>query len=380
VTTLLAIVDALSHAAASHEAVVLATVVRVVGSSYGGVGARMLVRVDGTTVGLVSGGCLESDLAEHARRVHATGRAEVIAYDTRADDDAVWGLGLGCNGLIEVLLQPLDAATARATSSLLDRALRADAPRVLATVVRADGASTPAVGAQALVGDVLAQAVGDWGDARASVWRGLAAHARDAQAEGRRGLVATFDGCDVAFECVTPATRLVVCGSGPDAVPVVRLATQLGWDVTVVDHRPVVHARPERFPGARVVECADAAALAGAVPLTPRTAIVVMSHHFGRDTAYVGALLGTDVAYVGVLGPRSRMDRMLAELATRGIVPDAVGERLYGPVGLDLGGDGPEAIALAIISEVAAVTGGRTGGSLRDRQAPLHAPAATTRA
>ncbi|MGZ8493295.1 MAG: XdhC family protein, partial [Gemmatirosa sp.] len=108
-TTLPAIVDALSRAAVSHEAVVLATVVRVVGSSYGGVGARMLVRVDGTTVGLVSGGCLESDLAEHARRVHATGRAEVIAYDTRADDDAVWGLGLGCNGLIEVLLQPLDA-------------------------------------------------------------------------------------------------------------------------------------------------------------------------------------------------------------------------------------------------------------------------------
>ncbi len=378
-TTLPAIVDALSHAAASHEAVVLATVVRVVGSSYGGVGARMLVRVDGTTVGLVSGGCLESDLAEHARRVHTTGRAEVIAYDTRADDDAVWGLGLGCNGLIEVLLQPLSVAGARETAALLDRALRADAPRVLATVMRAtDAPGAPAVGAQALVGDALAQAVGDWGSGDAR--RELTSHAERARAAGRRGLVATLGGCDVAFECVIPATRLVVCGSGPDAVPVVRLATQLGWDVAVVDHRPIAHARPERFPGARVVECVDASRLADAVALTPRTAVVVMSHHFGRDAAYVGALLASEVAYVGVLGPRSRMDRMLAELATRGIVADAMGERLYGPVGLDLGGDGPEAIALAIVAEVAAVTGGRTGGSLRDRQAPLHdAPAAIAR-
>ncbi|MGZ8455278.1 MAG: XdhC family protein [Gemmatirosa sp.] len=378
-TTLPAIVDALSRAAASHEAVVLATVVRVVGSSYGGVGARMLVRVDGTTVGLVSGGCLESDLAEHARRVHATGRAEVIAYDTRADDDAVWGLGLGCNGLIEVLLQPLDATAARATAALLDRALRADAPRVLATVVRVEGATgTPTVGAQSLIGDELAQAVGDWGDR--DVRCDLAAYVSAAHGAGRRGVIATLHGCDVAFERVSPATRLVVCGSGPDAVPVVRLATQLGWDVTAVDHRPVAHARPERFPGARVVESADPAQLRSAVALTPRTAVVVMSHHFGRDTAYVGALLAAEVAYIGVLGPRSRMDRMLAELATRGIVPDAVGERLYGPVGLDLGGDGPEAIALAIVAEVAAVTGGRTGGSLREREAPLHTPAATTRA
>ncbi|GLC25975.1 XdhC family protein [Roseisolibacter agri] len=366
-STLLQIVDALSRAAAAGESVVLATVVRVVGSSYGGVGARMLVRVDGTTVGLVSGGCLESDLALHARRVHASGRAELVAYDTRADDDAVWGLGLGCNGLIEILLQPLVPAAAQATATLLRRALHADEPRILATVVRTDdSAEAPPVGWQTLLGD----------DATLP---GLEAHADAARDAGRRGLVATVGACDVAFELVRPVTRLVVCGSGPDAVPVVRLATQLGWDVTVVDHRPVAHAHPERFSGAALVECADASRLGASVALTARTAVVVMSHHFGRDTAYVGALLSTDVAYVGVLGPRSRSDRMLAELATRGRVPDTMGARLYGPIGLDLGGDGPEAIALAIVSEVAAVTAGRTGGSLRDRTAPLHASAAPAR-
>src|SRR5918997_1175654 len=115
-TTRRAVLDALAAAAAAGEAVVLATGVRVVGSSYGGVGARMLVRVDGSTVGLVSGGCLESDLAAHARRLHATGRAEVVTYDTRADDDGVWGLGLGCNGLIDVLLEPLPPERASAVA------------------------------------------------------------------------------------------------------------------------------------------------------------------------------------------------------------------------------------------------------------------------
>ncbi|MDF1504534.1 XdhC/CoxI family protein [Roseisolibacter sp. H3M3-2] len=362
-STLPQIVDALARAAAAREAVVLATVVRVVGSSYGGVGARMLARVDGTTVGLVSGGCLESDLAEHARRVHAAGRAEVVAYDTRADDDAVWGLGLGCNGLVEVLLQPLDADVAARVAARLGRSLAGDAPAVLATVAGSRDAAMR-VGTQALLGE---------GDA---AWALAAdAHRAAALANGRRGLVAEVGDVDVAFEVVVPATRLLVCGSGPDAVPVVRLAVNLGWDVTVADHRPLAHARPERFAGARVVSCADASRIAEAVDVRASTAAVVMSHHFARDTEYVGALLAAGARYVGVLGPRSRTDRMLAELATRGAPLDGADERLFGPIGLDVGGDGPEAIALAIVAEASAVASGRAGGSLRDRRAPLHAPA-----
>jgi xanthine/CO dehydrogenase XdhC/CoxF family maturation factor len=376
-TTHRAVVDALARASAAGERVVLATVIRVVGSSYGGVGARMLVRVDGSAVGLVSGGCLESDLAEHARRVHADGRADVVTYDTRADDDAVWGLGLGCNGLVEVLLEPLAPARGAAVAALLARALGADAPCVLATVVRVDGAAggaapgAPAVGAHALLlAGADAHVAGDWGDGRALA--DAAAHAGDALAAGRRGLAREHGGVYVAFEVVTPAVRLVVCGSGPDAVPVASFAAQLGWDVTVVDHRPVAHARPERFPGARVAECADPLRLGEAVALTPRTAAVVMSHHFARDTDYVRALLAAGVAYVGVLGPRARTERMLAELAARGAAAVGAEERLYGPVGLDVGGDGPQAIALAVVAEVSAVASGRRGGHLRDRRAPLH--------
>jgi len=124
VTTHREVVGALSRAAADGNSVVLATVVRVTGSSYGGVGARMVIRDDSSTVGLVSGGCLESDLAEHARRVRASGRAEVVTYDTRNDDDAPWGLGLGCNGLIEVLLEPLPPLQARDVAGLIDQSSR----------------------------------------------------------------------------------------------------------------------------------------------------------------------------------------------------------------------------------------------------------------
>ena len=371
--TLHTVTEALDAAAGLGQPVVLATVVRVVGSSYGGVGTRMLVRMDGTTVGLVSGGCLESDLAQHARRVHASGRAETITYDARSDDDAIWGFGLGCNGMIEVLLEPLVPAQARAVATLLRRALRAESPSVLVTVIASAG--VPAVGAHALLGADDAPRSGDWGD---GTWLDRARRDEDAAlGAGRCGLLREHDGVRLAFETVTPVVDLVVCGSGPDAVPVARLGMQLGWDVTVVDHRPVSLAHPERFAGARLAECGDALALAGVVQPTRRTAAVIMSHHFGRDTDYLEALLASDVAYIGVLGPRGRTERLLAELAARGTPAGhaTAAEHLYGPVGLDLGGDGPELIALAIVSEVAAVMHGRAGGHLRDRRAPLHASA-----
>jgi xanthine dehydrogenase accessory factor len=381
VTTHREVVGALSHAAANGDSVVLVTVVRVTGSSYGGVGARMVVRTDGSTVGLVSGGCLESDLAEHARRVHANGRAEIVTYDTRDDDDAPWGLGLGCNGLIEVLLEPLPPSGARDVAEIIDQALGGDAPSVIATVIRAPGSEPglPTVGSHALLGNTDIQTIGEWGTG--PVLADATQHVDEALAAGRRGLVREFGTIEVAFEVVMPAVRFIVCGTGPDAAPVARFASQLGWDVTVVDHRPLTNAHTARFPGARVVECADALQLADVVPLTARSAAVVMSHNFPRDRDYVQALLTGKVAYLGVLGPRARTERMLSEFASRGATLPAIGERFFAPVGLDLGGEGPDAIALAIISQVSAVTSDRAGGHLRDRRAPLHAsppPVATT--
>ena len=367
-TTHRAIVDALTAAAQDNSAVVLATVVRVTGSSYGGVGTRMVIRVDGTTVGIVSGGCLESDLAEQARSVHADARARVVTYDTRADDDAAWGLGLGCNGLIDVLLEPMTPAVAGEFSRLLSRALDADRPSILATVMESGDPASTSVGAHVLVNHGRVEHIGSLST---SVFKSIVAEVDEALNAGRRGLVREYGQVQVAFEVVHPAIQLVICGSGPDVIPLVRFGTELGWNVTVVDHRPVQHAHPERFPGARVVECADPLELAKSVAITPRTAAIVMSHHFGRDTDYVRALLASEALYIGVLGPRARAERMLADMRAVG---DALvdGDRLFAPVGMDIGGDGPDAIALSVIAEISAVTGGRAGGHLRDRRGSLH--------
>lgn len=386
------ILDELARAAARGETTVLASIVRTVGSAYRGVGARMLVRADDTTVGLVSGGCLEADLVGHARRVRATHEHALVTYDTHLHDDLLWGLGLGCNGLLEVLLEALPPARAEGVAGLLRRSVDADAPSVIATVIRSGGAGAPGVGARVLIDAAASHVVrdGDWGDGRI-----LSLVIADAQGDaGRARHGATRDygvasaeasathasaSVQVAFELAIPPVQLVMCGSGPDAAPVARLAVGLGWDVTVVDHRPVSLAHPERFPGARVVECADAARLADVVALRGRTMAVAMSHHFQRDLDYLEALLGARVGYLGLLGPRARTDRLLADLAARGCrCSESARDRLYGPVGLDVGGDGPEAIALAIVAEISAVASGRAGGHLRDRHAPIHAaPAAT---
>lgn len=368
------IIDGLFRAADAGESVVLATVVRITGSSYGGVGSRMLIRVDGTTVGLVSGGCLESDIAEHARRVYSTGAAEVVRYDTLEDDDAPWGLGLGCNGLIDILLEPLNAARARSVADLLQRAVEADEPSAIATVIHVieSDSNSPQVGAHALARDNSLLTSGDWGSGfvLADASEGIA----DAIKAGRRGLVRDYDGVEIAFEVVNPSVHLLVCGSGPDAGPIARLGVELGWEVTVVDHRAGVAERASRFPGARVIECLDALELAGCVDLSSRTAAVVVSHHFERDRNYLSSLLLSDAAYIGMLGPRARTERMFADLEAQP-VPLQPDERVYSPVGMDIGGDGPDAIALAIVAEISAVSSHRSAGHLRDKRGPLHAAA-----
>ena len=371
-----AVVAALAGAAARGDSVVLASVVRVIGAAYRGVGARMLVRGDGTTVGMVSAGCLEADLVAHAARAREAGEPVLVTYDNDASEDLVWGLGLGCDGTVEVLLEPLAPARAASLAALLARALAGDAPAPLATVVRASaarapddtsGGRTPAVGARALVAPDGPACDGDWGDGVV-----LARLLADLPA----AIPAMLDvgRTQVAIERIAPPVRLLVCGSGPDAVPVARLATGLGWEVTVVAPHAAAAGRADRFPGARVVACSDAGQLGESLPIARRMAAVVMSHDYVRDRAYLGALLDSAAAYVGVMGPRRRTQRMLADLAADGREwPEARLAALYAPVGLDVGGDGPEAIALAIVAEVSAADGGREGGHLRARRAPIHA-------
>lgn len=372
-----AIANELARAARAGEPIVLASVLRTEGATYRGVGARMVIRADDTIVGMLSGGCLEGELVSHARRVRDHDLPSIIAYDGRSDYDSVWGLGTGCNGLVEVLLEPCTSARAGALCAMLQGALDADAPSVIATVVRGQGVGAPGTGARAVVRHEAAVAIdGDWGSGE--LLRAVIADASHAELRARRGLnldyvPAAGAGAQVAFESVLPAIDLVICGSGPDAVPLVRLATSLGYAVTVVDPRPVAFTPSARFGDARVVECAHSERLGESVALSRRTAAIIMSHNYERDLDYLDVLAAHDVAYLGLLGPRTRAQRLLADLAARGRpCPDGMLERVYGPIGLDLGGDGAAAIALSIVSEISAVMYECAVRHLRERTSTIH--------
>ncbi|MEP7001068.1 MAG: XdhC family protein [bacterium] len=337
---------ALTDASARGEGIMLATVMSVEGSVYRGVGARMIVRVNGETVGAVSGGCLEADVIARAPDVLAAGCAEVVRYDTRESDDGVLGLGMGCQGIIDLLLEPLAGAALGEAIAFYDRLVaRRDAVTLL-TLLRLDAVGRP-VGTRLLLSETNDIIEGD-------------VSLREQEH-------------DVAREVVRPATRLVLCGGGTDAIPLARLAKLMGWHVTVIDHRSGF-ATTTRFAGADAIVCVnlthDANALRGLVPIDEHTSAVVMAHSANHDRAYLNAMLDAGAGYIGVLGPRRRTAELLG---TRLPHPDAeFPSAVHSPVGLDLGAETPDEIALSIVAEIAAVNAGRKAGMLREREGPIH--------
>ena len=350
---------------------VLATLVRLRGSGYRRPGARMVVRPDGGWAGFVSGGCLEADVAERAAEVAGGGPPIVLTYDTRGGDDDVWGLAMGCNGVIEVLLESLPATADPGHPAHLLSRMRARRPGAVAVVIERDPDAEAAVGDRAWFEPDGATAT-TWAEplreaAIAAIVDGRPAWATLGSRDGERSTV--------FVEPILPPLRLLVAGAGPDATPVVQLAHGLGWDVVVVDPRPAF-ADARRFSGlddVTVLRCAPSEVVAS-VGIDDRTAVVVMTHHFGRDRELLRALLPTAAAYVGVLGPRRRTESLLDRLAGEdGFRPSAdIRAKLHGPVGLDLGAATPAEIGLAMVAEIRAVLSGRTGGPLRDRSGPIY--------
>jgi xanthine/CO dehydrogenase XdhC/CoxF family maturation factor len=339
----------------------LVTVVGVSGSTYRLPGAKQLLRADGASIGTVSGGCLDADLMRIVGKVIDSQRARFVTYDLSADDDEVWGFGLGCNGVTEVLVEP----AASATSLIEELAATRDASRGLAAVTVIEG---PAIGARLLV-RAGGQTSGSLGDARldrAARESGLAA--LDA---GRHAELVT-DSLRAFIEVQVPAPQLIVCGAGHDAIPLVRYGSELGWRVTVVDDRRA-YLTHNRFPQATALIAGRAEDLPDLVVLDGRTGAVVMTHNYLRDVEYLRRLIASPVRYIGMLGPRARTDRIITDLQQDGVViPSAGLGRLYAPAGLDIGAEGPDQVAWAILAEMLAVSRGRSGSPLRDRRAGIH--------
>ena len=337
---------------------VLATVIDVEGSAYRRPGAKMLIRGD-ETAGSITAGCLEDDVARIGSEVRESGESRIETYDLTGGDDALWGHGMGCNGIITVLLEPVDERHRPVVE-----AVAAHEPIAVATVV--GGAGT--LGERAW----FHPADGFTGDLDAQLQAELAGPAAELLDEGGADVVEveTDDGAvEVFVDGVDVPPHLVVLGSGPDVVPVADLAKRVDFRVTVVSFRGA-RASEERFPGADSVVSSSPADLADAVALDDETYVVVMTHNFVDDGLALETLLDTDVPYVGLMGPRERFEELREEFDGGSLGGDV--DRLYTPIGLDLGGESPYEVAYSIVGEVLAVANGRSSGHLSARAGPIH--------
>lgn len=322
----------------TDTSMVLATVIQTAGSTYSKAGRQILIRANGQHAGLVSGGCLEGDLAEHARKVIETGAPVIVTYDMRTEADDLWGMGLGCSGMLKILLQRLSTTDNWQPFSELATAMAATGNSTAALVIASTDKSTPP-------GTTLIHAVsGTWAGARRP----------PPQFELPKRLPASVitqeQAKQIEWLCWTLYAwpRLLLLGAGPDTVPLLELARTLGWEVTVADHRKhYIDALPANLPDH--VQIVAAAQLSKQLALEQYTAVVVMSHHLDTDRHYIQQLAQYQHSYVGLLGPIARKERLLEEL---GLAESDFGKRLRGPVGLTIGADTPATIALAVLAEI----------------------------
>jgi xanthine/CO dehydrogenase XdhC/CoxF family maturation factor len=289
-------------------------------------------------MGSVSGGCLEEDILERARKVAESGSPQLAIYDTTSENDLVWGVGLGCHGVVQVLIERLPIRPAWADA--IARNLKEGQPSKLAVIWHSDGAAS--VGTYLFDNDLITNT------------------SSERESPG------------IYLETVGPPPRLVIFGAGDDARPLSRLAKEIGWAVTVADPRPAF-ATAGRFPDADRLVCAPPAELVDRAAPGVGALAVVMTHRYVHDLPILSSLLSRPVAFLGLLGPRKRAEKILDDIASSGFdVTHYMREHLHAPVGLDIGGDSPDEVALSIVAEIQAVLAGRDGRPLRERPRPIH--------
>ncbi|EMA47595.1 xanthine and Co dehydrogenase maturation factor [Halococcus morrhuae DSM 1307] len=338
---------------------VLATIIDVEGSAYRRPGAKMLIEDDGGA-GSLTAGCLEDEVRGLANDVLDAGQPRIETYDLMGDED-VWGLGMGCNGIITVLLEPL-AASHRPAVERVEHGTDC----ATLTVV---GGDRP-IGERAIydpddgfAGDLPTWLVADLADRTAALFD--AGRSETLSIDTDEGSVELF------VDTIEAPPELVVLGSGPDVTPVVELATRVGFRVAVVAFRGALSEAD--FPAADTVHTTSPPKLRKTVDLDADTHVVVMTHNFIDDRLALGELLETPVPYIGLMGPRDRFEEMRDELAAESVsITDTDTDRIYTPIGLDLGGDAPSTIAYSIVAELLAVANDRTPHHLAERAGPIH--------
>lgn len=366
------IIKAYEIALATGKKMALATVVHVEGSSYRRPGARMLVTDDGQLTGAISGGCLEGDALRKALLAISQQKNKLVTYDTTDDNDVTLGVQLGCNGIVHILFEPIIPEIENHPIALLKKTLEKRQDAVLVTLFSLNSRSAEQPGTCFLrLGEtVIVNSVNDYTTDL------LNKEATEVLAI-RDSVFRQFNSDDQNLtgfiEYLSPPVALVVVGAGNDTVPLTEMAAILGWHITVVDGR-AGHATKQRFPKADRILVSRAGDVLAALETDSRTFFALLTHNYNYDLALLKELIFLDqCSYIGALGPRKKLERMFADLLTEGIVvTDTQKSRIYGPVGLDVGAETSEEIALSILAEIKAVLNGRTGISLREKVEPIH--------
>jgi len=360
------IVSAFDKANKQGKQTALATVVLVEGSSYRRAGARMLVTEDGELTGAISGGCLEGDALRKARHVMVQNKPMLVTYDTTDEDDAKLGIGLGCNGIIHILIEPIFSVERENPIQFFKTFLHKREPVVLVTCFSLNDKKGPQPGTCLLL-KKDESVTGSYPDGE--IQEAVLADAKHVLKNGN-SVTKTYEYGNkftCFIELLQPAVSLIVFGAGNDAIPLVQIAAVLGWQVTLVDGRPN-YAVAARFPEANKMVVSKPQQALSQIDLDDRTAVILMTHNYNYDKAMLGQLLQLELPYVAALGPKKRLKRMLDELRNEGLeFSNQQLKCLYGPAGLDIGSENSDEIALSIIAEIQAVLQKRQGTSLREK-------------
>lgn len=368
------IIESYETAMLAGKKTALATVVHVDGSSYRRPGARMLITEDGALTGAISGGCLEGDALRKALLVIMQQQSMLVTYDTSDEDDAVIGLGLGCNGIIQVLIEPIDAANSNNPIQLLKRVAGKSRQAALVTLFCLANKKNPQPGTCLLLeedGSITGQSpyIPD------TLLAGAERVMKERLSSFQQYITSNFQ--FTAFtEYLPPAVSLVIVGAGNDILPLVTMAGILGWKTTVIDGRPA-YAKKERFPASCSIILAKPEEVIERLAINDRTAIVLMTHNYNYDLAMLEVLSKKDIKYTGMLGPKKKLERMKAELSDKGIHLSASRlAAIHSPVGLDIGAETPEEIALSVMAEIQSVFAAAKAQPLKENTAPIHNRAA----
>ncbi len=366
-----AIIDSYDEIIKAGKKAILATVVHVEGSSYRRPSARMLVDENGITTGAISGGCLEGDALRKALYALVQEKNTLVTYDTSDEEDAIVGAQLGCNGIIQVLFEPIVENDESNPISLIRNAVESRKACVLISLFNLHNKKGDQLGTSILIGE---ETVGSIVNSKMS--ERIIADADQVKKEKISLFREYVDGDthqNVFIEYFAPPVSLVIVGAGNDVQGLVKIAETLGWNIYVVDGRPT-HAKKERFVSSCQVIVSKPEKALENIPIDDQTAFVLLTHNYNYDLAVLKRLLDHDqIPYIGILGPKKKFNRMLDDLEVSGNLPDEKQmAKIYAPVGLEIGAETPEEIAISILSEIKAALSGLSGHSLRDKEQPIH--------